>query len=1679
MGEAEPIAAILESIGSEFDVVMGRPERVGAGCARLRERLAWPPTPRDIDCLRQLLPLLRKQSGPIAVPPFDLLEDAAAASKEPWSLLEGMLASRDDSLARRALDLAERLARSGSLAIDPALRFLAERVEAEGSPLAGPESFATIARMLRLRGGAAAHPAEQEPSDPVLALYLGGEGSVRRLAARLLDLDGQPVSSALAERVLGQPAHAALGDYLRYTRASHLDLLHLVPDPGSPPPALASLQRAEATCGQALLRDVIAELGWERLNLGVELQACVGVSLGGSIPLMVSPGEAPLLESCAQARRTGELYLFVAHGGLPSERGETTGADPVSRFRAYNLAHAEVLADILEVAPLSRERVGRILGRMDRIVEDFGLLFAAFAEECTILPGLYRELRGAIVSELEKQTSPAQLSAELTRLVQSFEDPRMIGEVRTLHGLKRYLHQRGLRLGFRLVEAGAATNRTVTLVLASRKRVLQTLPKIRYVDFEPEVALRAPYGVALIAEGFARQLLHGQESFPSVQIFCYGNEVHYYLSFRNHPAFVRIDFAPPLLGGMIDLAYYGVSVYELSAHPNPSLEALVLFLRRQDFDVQIEGTHVHARYDKERALDLGDLCEKARLFACLVPYLMDLDWIIGSLSLDAERRRVVADAWSESFLAWGALPLQQLLTRSRQGILVGVESGPSGEREVCWSGEEPYRDRFRVPPPSGFRTRLQASLAELGLEPAPPLEQDARYLIGQIDLERHVLRPLREAVSCGQVLATVDGLRASPPELFERRHEAEVFGEILASGDAASAAHVARLVGPLERTLRFRATGRVNGHELQRALLPLRGESLGLYVLRDAAGLVRLALFSRGDVLCRRRMCPGDAWEASWSADPAELAALLRRNSYLPPGAEPPAQGRQEDFSAILEMFRRPNPSRGPSPLPGERVLHGFRASPGRSVGTALFGTQGRNPEDFDGAVLVAPSVRPEDNTFLYHSRGIVSTGGGILSHAGLIASQFRKPALVVSGSWLREADGSLTLLYRTPEYREELREAHGCKLSLYRDWREPEHRLREGDLVVLDAGEGTLRALGQEHDVLALHEEFRLLGEASRRLARVADMRETLTLRGHRLRAVHQIRKLLGRISDPVLARHAAHELLAGEVLSADAVGRAERAQLLSLLIANRAVGEAARDYLVELGQELALRHQALSDEARRRIPSSSSPAEVLARRLATLRLGQALESAAASLRECGVEPPAWAGSSASDVDRIALRRLEELRADRARSLRDLVAAPALDPRVRHVLRQLERLDLVLGCPHDERLGRVRTRLAEQDEAVRGRHRHRRVVMAEEAGFELHSLVGWKAANLAEVERLGCGGLVPPWFVVTDRAFQEILDSPLDRSAPGADAVPGVASTLREAVDAALARGDLDNLQKSARIRGLWEGMTLPAELSDDVLAAYCRLARTPGGTARPDEDPAEPFVAVRSSAREEDAESAARAGEFETYLFVRGERRLLEFLKRAWSGLWTERAIHNRGLLGGDREATGGGVIVQRVVWSRVSGVLQTVNVAEENLQEMVVNAGLGLGEGVVSGSVEADHIVVAKEGDLERGPLRFRYVTAEKREQVVFDRRAGFGTVRADCLYYQSLRPALEYVELSELVRVAARLEAAYGYPLDVEFGIEGARLFILQVRPVATFLSELRETLERHPLAADAQIGALTG
>ena len=108
----------------------------------------------------------------------------------------------------------------------------------------------------------------------------------------------------------------------------------------------------------------------------------VGVSVDGSLPFLFTPAEARLVETLPGARRVFERILAIGHGGAhDAGAGGAAGDDTVSRFRALNLAHAEVLGDILGVEPLTVARVETILGKMDKIVAEFTERHVGAADE--------------------------------------------------------------------------------------------------------------------------------------------------------------------------------------------------------------------------------------------------------------------------------------------------------------------------------------------------------------------------------------------------------------------------------------------------------------------------------------------------------------------------------------------------------------------------------------------------------------------------------------------------------------------------------------------------------------------------------------------------------------------------------------------------------------------------------------------------------------------------------------------------------------------------------------------------------------------------------------------------------------------------------------------------------------------------------------------------------------------------------------------------------------------------------------------------------------------------------------------------------------------------------------------------------------------------------------------------
>ena len=151
----------------------------------------------------------------------------------------------------------------------------------------------------------------------------------------------------------------------------------------------------------------------------------------------------------------------------------------------YNVAHAELLDLILAVAPLDVEKVGRITALLERVVADFSTLCRDATDDARRVGEVFAGLRAAVEAGLARDRARGELSGDTVRRVQAFEDPSRLDDVTTLHGLKRYLHQRGLRLAFRLFGSQAAANRTVDLLVVNDRELLRCERVIRYLEFEP------------------------------------------------------------------------------------------------------------------------------------------------------------------------------------------------------------------------------------------------------------------------------------------------------------------------------------------------------------------------------------------------------------------------------------------------------------------------------------------------------------------------------------------------------------------------------------------------------------------------------------------------------------------------------------------------------------------------------------------------------------------------------------------------------------------------------------------------------------------------------------------------------------------------------------------------------------------------------------------------------------------------------------------------------------------------------------------------------------------------------------------------------------------------------------------------------------------------------------------
>lgn len=296
--------------------------------------------------------------------------------------------------------------------------------------------------------------------------------------------------------------------------------------------------------------------------------------------------------------------------------------------------------------------------------------------------------------------------------------------------------------------------------------------------------------------------------------------------------------------------------------------------------------------------------------------------------------------------------------------------------------------------------------------------------------------------------------------------------------------------------------------------------------------------------------------------------------------------------------------------------------------------------------------------------------------------------------------------------------------------------------------------------------------------------------------------------------------------------------------------------------------------------------------------------------------------------------------------------------------------------------------------------------------------IAGGKGASLGEMTQAGIP--VPPGFVVLAPTFDRFLAE----------------CDLSQELEAILSRvrhEDIASVEHASEsIKELILHATVPEAIEAIILENFEKL----------DAD----FVAVRSSATAEDSSAAAWAGQLDTFLNTTSEK-LMENVKRCWASLFTPRAIFYRFEKGMQSQRISVAVVVQKMVQSEVSGIAFSVHPVTEDYNQMIIEAGFGLGEAIVSGQITPDSYVIEKE------PRRLIDKNVSYQSKALWKGKEG-GNEWHDLTEQEGSKPALSDEQAMQFSDIVMRIEKHYGFPCDIEWAFEAGQFFITQSRPITT-------------------------
>lgn len=206
-----------------------------------------------------------------------------------------------------------------------------------------------------------------------------------------------------------------------------------------------------------------------------------------------------------------------------------------------------------------------------------------------------------------------------------------------------------------------------------------------------------------------------------------------------------------------------------------------------------------------------------------------------------------------------------------------------------------------------------------------------------------------------------------------------------------------------------------------------------------------------------------------------------------------------------------------------------------------------------------------------------------------------------------------------------------------------------------------------------------------------------------------------------------------------------------------------------------------------------------------------------------------------------------------------------------------------------------------------------------------------------------------------------------------------------------------------SREIRALFEGKALDNDIKERLFAELDESG----------------YYAVRSSGTKEDLDEYSFAGQYETFLNVKGRDAIEKAIIDCYKSMFSEVGLNYLVNHAMDLTDIAMSVVVQEMVDAEYSGICFTINPVTGNDKEMFIEVAKGLGENIVSGKVV---------------PEQYYYNWYEKKGRLT----------EGNTLLNEA---RTEY--FGELF---LKVQLLFGYPCDIEFAVCGGELFLLQARRI---------------------------